>query len=454
MSSTSEIEIRNSKFEIPSKVLVMGMGTSGVACTRFLAGIGTHVTITDAKKEHELASSIESLGGISYTGRFGGHEKRDFLSHELIVISPGIVTGHPLIEEARRHGARVIGEIELASAFIHEPIIAVTGTNGKTTTTTLLGEIFGAAFETVFVGGNIGNPLINYVMSGKKADYVIAEISSFQLETIERFAPHIAILLNITEDHLDRYPAFSDYVAAKMAVFRNQTENDLAFVNTTIKNIDRIAARKHFFSTEKKLSEGAFLDHETLNVVIGEERFSYRRDLSPLVGIHNSENLLSALLTSHLCGIDQQIIETGIRGFKGLAHRVEFVRERAGIRFYNDSKATNVDATKRALESIPGKVVLIAGGKDKGGSYRYILDLKEKIRGLVLIGEAKGKIESELGAHMRTYPEDTLEKAVARASFLSENGDVVLFSPMCSSFDMFENYKVRGDAFKALVEAL
>jgi UDP-N-acetylmuramoylalanine--D-glutamate ligase len=439
---------------IPDRVLVVGAGTSGVSCARLLAGLGRKVTITDMKPERELSPSLKTLDGVPFTGRFGGHERQDFIDHELIVISPGIVTGHPLLEEARRNGSRVIGEIELASSFITEPIIAVTGTNGKTTTTTLLGRVFEAAFGDVFVGGNIGDPLVNYVLSGKKARYVIAEISSFQLETIDAFKPHIAILLNITEDHLDRYAAFADYVAAKMAIFTNQTADDIALLSTAIEEVERIRARKFFFSTAKILEEGAWLTGDMLNVRVGGKGFACGRNLSPLVGIHNSENLLSVLLASHLCGIEQPVIEEAIRSFKGLPHRVEFVREIGGVRFYNDSKATNVDAAKRALESIDGQVILIAGGKDKGGSYASICGVKERIKGLVLIGEARGRIEAELGPHVATYGEEGLRQAVERALALSSKGDTVLFSPMCSSFDMFENYKTRGNAFKQIVEGL
>jgi UDP-N-acetylmuramoylalanine--D-glutamate ligase len=442
------------KSSIPDRVLVVGMGASGVSCVRFLAGLGRKVTVTDMKVEAELSASLKSLDGVPFTGRFGRHERQDFVNHELIVISPGIATNHPLLAEARGNGARVIGEIELASSFIEEPIIAVTGTNGKTTTTTLLGRVFEAAFGHVFVGGNIGDPLINYVLAGQKARYVIAEISSFQLETIERFRPHIAILLNITEDHLDRYASFADYVAAKMAIFTNQTTDDLALLSAAIEGVDRIRARKFFFSTTRTLEEGAWLAGDMLNVRVDGKSFAYGRRLSPLVGVHNSENLLSVLLTSHLCGIEQPVIEGAIQAFKGLPHRVEFVREIGGVRFYNDSKATNVDATKRALESIDGRVILIAGGKDKGGSYRFITGLKGRIKGLVLIGEARKRIETELGSFVKTYAESDLDEAVERAFALSAKGDTVLFSPMCSSFDMFESYKARGNAFKQIVEAL
>ncbi len=439
---------------IPERVLIVGLGATGVSCARFLAGLGKKVTLTDMKGEAALAPSLEALKGVPYVGRFGHHDREDFVGHELIVISPGIAFDHPLLEEARKGGSRVIGEIELASAFIEEPIIAITGTNGKTTTTTLLGRLFQAAYGEVFVGGNIGVPLIDYVLKGLKARYIIAEISSFQLETIEAFKPHTSILLNITEDHLDRYTAFDDYVAAKMRIFENQTSGDRAIVSTEIRDVESIRARTYYFSTKKRLDEGAWAEGTLLNVALGGTRFSYKRDISPLVGVHNSENLLSVLLTAHLYGIDRAVIEETIRNFRGLPHRVEFVKEIGGVKFYNDSKATNVDATVRALESIDGNIVLVAGGKDKGGSYEFVTGLAEKIRGLVLIGEAAERIEKEIGSHVSTFTETGLGAAVERAFRIAKAGDTVLFSPMCSSFDMFENYKARGNAFKQAVEAL
>ena len=444
---------RPSPFAMPERVLVVGLGASGVSLVKFLAAQGRKVTVTDMKGEAALAEQLKALEDLPYVGRFGGHERKDFLDHELIVISPGIPSDLPLLEEARQNGARVVGEVELASRSIEEPIIAITGTNGKTTTTTLLGRIFGEAFGSVFVGGNIGDPLINYVQGARTARYVIAEISSFQLETIETFRPRTAILLNITEDHLDRYAAFADYAAAKMRIFENQTPEDRALLSTQVGERQAGRARRYSFSTRDRLEEGAFLEDGLLRVRLGGKETTYRRDLSPLVGVHNSENLLAVLLTSHLYGIDRETIEKGLREFKGLAHRVEFVRDVGGVRVYNDSKATNVDATKRALESLTGKVVLIAGGKDKGGSYRVITPLADRIRALILIGEAAGRIEAELGPHVRTSMAAGLEEAVGRAFREASRGDTVLFSPMCSSFDMFESYKARGDAFKRIVEA-
>ena len=454
----SELGTRNSEFgtgfDIPERVLVVGLGKTGVSLVKFLSGLGKKVTVTDIKSREQLASSLAELNGTPYVGHFGSHVKDDFLDHEMILVSPGVDSHLGLLLEARARGRRIIGEIELASRFIKEPIIAITGTNGKTTTTTLLGQVFAAAFKDVFVGGNIGKPLIDYVLKGQKARFVIAEISSFQLETIEQFRPHVAILLNITEDHLDRYTSFEEYVAAKWRFFENQTSEDYAFLTADLAGRNRVKARCLYFSTRISLTEGAFLDGDTLVVRLSGQEFRYRRDLSPLVGIHNSENLLAVLLTSHIYGIDRPVIEQALRKFKGLPHRMEFVREKNGVRFYNDSKATNVDATRRALESMPSSVILVAGGKDKGGSYKVITELSDKIKGLVLFGEAKEKIEKELGSHMPTYMVATLSEAVEKAFAIAGPGETVLFSPMCSSFDMFKDYKDRGEKFRRIVEAL
>lgn len=439
---------------IPDRVLVVGLGKTGVSLVKFLAGLGKQVTVTDVKSKEQLASSLAELNGTPYVGHFGSHSKDDFLDHQMILVSPGVDSNLPLLLEARAKGRRVIGEIELASRFIKEPIIAITGTNGKTTTTTLLGQVFTAAFKDVFVGGNIGKPLIDYVLKGQKARFVIAEISSFQLETIETFRPHVAILLNITEDHLDRYTSFEKYAAAKWRLFENQTSEDYAFLTADLAGKNGLKARSLCFSTQKSLTEGAFLDGETLVVRLSGQEFRYRRDLSPLIGIHNSENLLAVLLTSHIYGIDRPVIEQALRKFKGLPHRMEFVREKNGVRFYNDSKATNVDATRRALESITGSVILIAGGKDKGGSYKVIAERPDSIKGLVLFGEAKEKIEKELGASLPTHMAATLSEAVERAFAIAGPGDTILFSPMCSSFDMFKDYKDRGEKFRRIAEAL
>jgi UDP-N-acetylmuramoylalanine--D-glutamate ligase len=440
--------------ELPDNILIVGLGASGVAAAKFLHGMGKRIALADEKDETALAPVLRSLNGIGFTGHFGPHRTEDFLRYPLIVISPGVDSTLPALKEADAQGIRVIGEIELAYMFLDAPVIAITGTNGKTTTTTLIGEIFKKAFGNVFVGGNIGNPLINYVLEGQKAQYIIAEISSFQLETVETFRANTAVLLNITEDHLDRYRSFNEYRDAKYRIFERQTENDYAVIIDSLDVPGAGKGRTLPFSAAKLLEEGAFAKEGKLYVRLNGNEFVYARDLSPLIGIHNTENILAALLTAHIYGIDQATVSAALQEFKGLPHRVELVRELKGVRYYNDSKATNVDATKRALENIEGNVILIAGGKDKGGSYRAILEVAHKIKVLIVIGEAKEKITGELAEHVVIYKEEDMAGAVRTAYEVAESGDIVLLSPMCSSFDMFIDYKHRGNTYREMVESL
>jgi UDP-N-acetylmuramoylalanine--D-glutamate ligase len=440
--------------DLADDILIVGLGRTGVATTRFLNRLGKRITLVDEKPEKDLGPALKALDGASFTGRFGPHRREDFLSHPMIVVSPGVDCEHPYLREARSLGIKVIGEMELAYAFLESPFIAITGTNGKTTVTTLMGEIFKKAYGDVFVGGNIGDPLINYLLGGTKARYVIIEVSSFQLETIETFRPNTAVLLNVTEDHLDRYRSFAEYRDAKYRIFENQGPEDYAILNTNLFPLEGIKAGKLYFSTERELEEGAFLKEGTLCVRLEGKEYRHERAISPLVGIHNTENLLAALLTAYIHGIEGEVIEDVIKTFTGLSHRIEAVRRINGIVFYNDSKATNVDSTKRALESMPGNVVLIAGGKDKGGGYGAVVDQMPKVRALILIGEGAERIREELGSYAKTYVEANLSEAVSRAAEVAQKGDVVLFSPMCSSFDMFRDYKDRGNQFRTLVEAL
>ncbi|MCX8109737.1 MAG: UDP-N-acetylmuramoyl-L-alanine--D-glutamate ligase [Syntrophorhabdaceae bacterium] len=440
--------------DIPDRILIVGLGKTGVSVARFLGRQGKTITITDTKGEQELSGAIAELRGIEFKGTFGGHNIDDFINNDMIVVSPGVDIEMPYIKEAVKRGIKVVGEIELAFAFVDCPIIAITGTNGKTTVTTLMGEVFEAAFGHVFVGGNIGNPLFNYVMEGRKAKYIILEISSFQLETIQMFHPHVSVLLNITEDHLDRYRSFEEYRDAKLKIFENQSGDDFAVLNWDIKIERPLKAKTLYFSVRDVLKEGAYYRDNNMYIRFNGREFIYKRDISPLPGIHNTENLLAVLLVAHIIGIDRGIIEGVLKGFKGLPHRVEYVREIKGIRFINDSKATNVDATKRALQGIDGHIVLIAGGKDKGGSYRVIMDELKKVRALILIGEARKRMIEELAGHIDIYEAVDLNDAVKRAMDVAEKGDTVLLSPMCSSFDMFRDYKERGEIFKEIVRSI
>jgi UDP-N-acetylmuramoylalanine--D-glutamate ligase len=415
---------------LPDRILIVGLGATGIAVAKFLHRMGKLIALADEKPENEMTATLAEIAGVPFVGHFGPHRREDFLAYPMIVLSPGVDSELPILKEARNKGIRVIGEIELASLFIKEPIIAITGTNGKTTTTTLIGELFRRAFGDVFVGGNIGTPLIRYVTESRKAPYIVLEVSSFQLETIETFRPNTAILLNITEDHLDRYRSFNEYKEAKYRIFENQRETDYALINTNILPVMKGTPKVLPFSTRQEISEGAFARNGNLYVRLEGHEYVYRRELSPLIGAHNTENILTALLTGHIYGIDKAIAEDVLRTFKGLPHRVEYVRTVGGITFYNDSKATNVDAAKRALETIENPVVLIAGGKDKGGSYQAIAEVADKIRALIVIGEAKEKIIHELGGHIRTYSENSMEDAVRKAHEVALPGDMVLLSPM------------------------
>lgn len=436
------------------KVLVVGLGKSGISVTKLLVRLGAEVKVTDIKSEDELRNDLEELKGLNFERNFGSHRLEDFLEAHLIVVSPGVRSDLPHLKEAKDKGIEVIGELEFASRFVSEPIIAITGTNGKTTVTTLLGNIFRSAFGDVFVGGNIGKPFTDYVLEGKRAKFVILEVSSFQLETIRHFHPHCAAILNITEDHLDRYESFEDYAKAKYRIFENQTPSDIAVLNWNLPRFGEIKSKTYFFSLNKEEGTSAYCEKEEIIVDVFGSRYTYSRSVSPLFGKHNTENLLAVILICHLFEIEKGVIERGLSEFKGLPHRIEFVREIDGVIFLDDSKATNVGATKMALESLSGKAILICGGKDKGGSYKPILEEIEKLKAVVAIGEAKERIARELGEKIDVYKESNLEGAVKKALDLAERGDFVLLSPMCSSFDMFRDYKERGEKFKEIVLSL
>jgi UDP-N-acetylmuramoylalanine--D-glutamate ligase len=302
--------------DIPDRILIVGLGASGIAAARFLSRKGKTIGLADEKNAAELAGPLADLEGIAFTGHFGPHRAEDFASYPLIVLSPGVASELPVLRRAPEAGVRVIGEMELAASFITEPVIAITGTNGKTTTTTLIGEIFSRAFGSVFVGGNIGNPLINYVAGDAKTSHVIVEVSSFQLETIETFRPATAVLLNITEDHLDRYRSYDAYRQAKYRIFDNQGSGDFAIVRKGLDVVMKGSPRVLPFSVSEELDEGAFSKNGKLHVRMDGAETSWPRDLSPLAGIHNTENILAALLVARIHGVDGQVIEEALRTFR------------------------------------------------------------------------------------------------------------------------------------------
>jgi UDP-N-acetylmuramoylalanine--D-glutamate ligase len=441
------------------KILVVGLARTGVAVARFLAGHGAKVIVTDMKDEATLAPFLEKLADLDIDYELGRHDKHTFLMADLIVVSPGVPMDIKPLLLARSQRRPVISEIELAVAFLSAPMVAITGTNGKTTTTTLTGEIFTACGFKTFVGGNIGRPLIELVTSGEKVDRVVVELSSFQLEGMVRFRPRVAVLLNITEDHLDRYATYQEYIDAKARIFENQTSADFAVLNMddplVASYAGKVKARVVLTSQRQELAQGIFYRNGT--IVFRWEGREECFETAPfrLKGVHNIDNIMAALAATLLMEADAAKARTAVEGFAGLPHRMEFVREVNRVAWYEDSKGTNVGSVVKSLESFDSPITLIAGGKDKGGDYAPLAGLvKERVSHLILIGEAKERINLELGVLTDTRLAETLEEAVELAHQLASPGGVVLFSPACSSFDMFRNYEERGERFKSLVRAL
>ncbi|MBI5238225.1 MAG: UDP-N-acetylmuramoyl-L-alanine--D-glutamate ligase [Deltaproteobacteria bacterium] len=457
------------------RALVMGLASTGAAAAKFLKKCGAVVAATDMRKEQEL-ESIGALRSLGVEIEAGGHREESFKNADMVVVSPGVPFRHRLLELARRSGAEVISDIELAGRFVAVPIIAIAGTNGKSTATALIGEIIRAAGLDVFVGGNIGTPAVEYFSTGEKKDFCVLEVSSFHLETTKYFNPHIAVLLNITEDHLDRYADFNEYAETKFRLFENQTPSDYAVVNAgdsviagrlkkgLVVKKDRGSGRKPEpagkvikFTVYGKLDEGLYLSGD--DIVFARPDINavevYPTGQFGLKGLHNIENIMAVIAASRLAGITHDVILKTLSSFRGLRHRMEFVREIRGAAYIDDSKGTNIGALLMALKGLNGNVILIAGGKDKGGDYGVLsYEIRKKVKLMLLIGEARFKIKEALGALTETVFAGSMEEAVARAHSRAGAGDTVLLCPACSSFDMFRDYKERGDRFRALVEAL
>jgi len=441
---------------IGKKVLVIGLARTGRECARFLVEQGASVTVSDLRPEAELKDEVKSLAGLPIRYFFGAEERRWLEVIDCVIPSPGVAAENPLLSEAAASGIPVLSEIELAYRFFRAPLVAVTGTNGKSTTTTLIGEMVKAGGQKVFVGGNLGTPFIGAV-SGEW-DWGVLEISSFQLEWIERFRPRVAVLLNVTEDHLDRYATFDDYRRAKEKIFAAQSEGEFAVLNREDPRVwalkANVKARVVSFGFAE-VTEGAYA---TANMIVwrdgaNEERFPLADVKIP--GVHNVENMMAAVAAAKLAGIARQPIQQTLENFPGLEHRLEFVREKDGVSYYNDSKGTNVGAVVKSLAGFSAPVILIAGGIDKGGDYGPLEEgIKRKVRRLVLFGAAKNVIARALGHLTETVIVENLAAAVGDAAAAARAGDVVLLSPACSSFDQFRNYAERGRSFKNLVQAL
>ncbi|HYL15508.1 MAG TPA: UDP-N-acetylmuramoyl-L-alanine--D-glutamate ligase [Terriglobales bacterium] len=442
------------------RVLVVGLGKSGVASALFLKERGARVTVSDTKTEDELRDEIPVLLDHGISVETGGHGERTFRGQDLIVVSPGVpVDAAPLIQ-ARALSEPVIGEIELASQYLPGPIVAITGSNGKTTTTALAGEIIAGGGYPVVVGGNIGTPAISLVPRAKPDVMVVLEVSSFQLETIWTFHPKVAVVLNVTPDHLDRHRTFEVYVQAKARIFENQTADDFAVLNaddsTCVEMAKQTKAQVFWFSRKKEVSQGA---HVRQGRIFFRDNRGQREVMLvseiPLKGSHNVENVLAGVCVGVLMGCQVEQIGKAVRQFKAVEHRLEYVATIRGVDYYNDSKATNVDATIKALESFPANIHIILGGKDKGSDYRVLNDLlRHRVKRVYTIGAAAAKIESHIEGAAEIVHAETLEAAVKRASASASAGDIVLLAPACASFDQFQNYEHRGRVFKEAVQTL
>jgi len=446
------------------RVLVVGLGKSGVASALFLKAHGARVTVSDSKPQDQLGKEIPPLLDQGIAVETGGHGERTFRGQDLIVVSPGVPVDAPPLVQAQAQGVPVIGEIELAAQFLQGPIVAITGSNGKTTTTTLAGEIVTAGGFPVVVGGNIGTPAISLADRSNPDTIVVLEVSSFQLETIKTFRPKVAVVLNVTPDHLDRHRTFAAYTDAKARIFENQHRDDFAVLNaddpTCVEMAKRTHAQVFWFSRRKEVAHGAWVRDG--NIVFRDAKGQHEIMLAseiPLKGAHNLENVLAAVSVGMLLGCDPQKIGAAVRNFKAVEHRLEFVATVKGVEYYNDSKATNVDATIKALESFPGNIHLILGGKDKGSDYSVLNNLlRQRVKRVYTIGAAAAKIELQIVSAKDGGPEivnaDTLQNAVKSAAYAATFGDIVLLAPACASFDQFRNYEHRGKVFKEAVIAM
>ena len=441
------------------KIVVIGMGKTGIATASFLGARGAVVVAVDEKPLGQWGEGFEPLAGQPWL-KTGNYDATVLDGVDLVVPSPGIPPGNDILSAAQKKGILIIGELELACRFIRVPIIAVTGTNGKTTATTLLGRILAYSGKKIFIGGNIGNPLIEYAGFPQNDDFIVAEISSFQLQWTSTFRPHAAVLLNITCDHVNYHGSFEAYRQVKAGIFKNQQETDLAILNAeddAQKGLaESIRSQVVLFSSKRSLTPGIFLGEETIvfSRPDGTEEH-YPLSMISLPGLHNVENVMAVVAAARFCGCSPENIIKAVSGFRGLPHRIEFAGEKNEVKFYDDSKGTNVDAVARALQTFSSPVILLLGGRDKDGNFEVLKPLLgEKTKQVILFGEARERIEPQISPGTPISKEVTLKAAIQSAYRIAQPGDIVLLSPGCASFDEFANYKERGNFFKEEVKNL
>jgi UDP-N-acetylmuramoylalanine--D-glutamate ligase len=448
------------------KALVIGLGRSGVSATKLLVKKGFKVTVTDELNKSDLKDSLDQLEGYKFKSELGKHVLKTFCDQDFIVISPGVRSDIKPLQQAEKSKVPILSEVEVASQFISEPIIAVTGTNGKTTTSHIISQMIEMGGKRAFLGGNVGVPLSEYPISKEKADIVVAEVSSFQLERSYTFAPHVAVFLNIAPDHLDRHGSFENYIHAKMKLKQNIGPEDYIIHNLRDHKLNQMLAstncKKLVFTSDNIANgqtsldtfQGAYLERGNLMHLKSSrwKEHSFNLENAYLKGLHNRENMMAAALASKAVGISNEAIQKVMSQFKPLAHRMEFVAKKNQVYFFNDSKGTNVHSLMRSLESFNEPVILIAGGKDKGEDFAPLSNsIRNRVKNLILVGEAKEKINRSIGDFTETFIVGTFEEAVYLAYQKSRSGDVVLLSPGCASQDMFKNYEERGNYFKKIV---
>jgi len=447
------------------KILVVGLGKTGVSLCHFLTQHGAQVTVTDHKSKPELAAQLELLGPLPLKYELGGHSPKTFVQQDLIILSPGIPTHLKIFDYARSQGIKITGELEFASQFVKEPIVAITGTNGKTTVSQLMNEMLSLSGVESWCGGANGLPLTEYLRLEKKAKVVIVEVSSYMLETVESFNPSNIVFMNLAENHLDRYRSMEDYVNAKRRIFRNTNQATTSVLNADDNAVVELArdpavqrGRIFYFSRKPALEPqimnigGAVNIGKEMKVRTGPEIETFTVSNIKMLGRHSVENIMAALLAAREHGATKEAIQQTIDNFKGLPHRLEYVRKVGGVNFFNDSKATNVHAVLRALDSFDENIILIAGGKDTNLSFEALrTPVRRKVKTLILVGEAKERINRDIGDFSETFLIGTFEEAVLIAYQKSRIGDIVLLSPGCPSFDMFDSFEERGDYFKEII---
>jgi UDP-N-acetylmuramoylalanine--D-glutamate ligase len=447
------------------KILIVGLGKTGCSLAQLLVEVGAQVTVTDHKSRPELAAQLELLGALPIKFDLGGHNPKTFLQQDLVVLSPGIPPHLKIFEYAKNQGIKITGEFEFMMGFVKEPVIALTGTNGKTTTARLIESFLKDSGIETWTGGSVGQPMTEYVRSKQKAKVVIAEVSAPMLDLVENFTPQNIIFMNLAEAHLDRYKTMEDYVNSKRKIFKNTNQSTTSILNADDNAVVELArdpavqrGRIFYFSRKPALEPqimnigGAVNIGKEIRVRTGPEIESYRIDHLKMLGKHSVENIMAAILAAREHGATKESVQKVINEFRGLPHRIEYVRKVGGVFFYNDSKATNVHAVARALDSFDENIILIAGGKDVGSGFEGLRNLvKRKVKTLILVGEAKERINRDLGDFSETFLIGTFEEAVLIAFQKSRIGDIVLLSPGCPSFDMFDSYEERGEYLKEIV---